>query len=70
MRLEVYTKHGVLHGKKTKYNEETYNELLNFIKGLHEVDYLHFETDDGDIVYMTKNMIHDSVFILRKNNDT
>jgi hypothetical protein len=69
MRLEVYTKQGVFHGKSSEYDEKTYNEVLNFVKGLHEVDYLHFETDNGDTVYMTKGMINNSVFILRKNND-
>ena len=70
MRLEVYTKHGVFYGKDVEYNEETYDELLNFVKGLHEVDYLHFATNEDNTIYMTKNMINDSVFILKKNNDT
>ena len=69
MRLEVYTRQGVFHGKSVAYDESTYNEMLNFTKTLHEVDYLHFETDNGDTVYMTKGMINNSVFILRKNND-
>jgi hypothetical protein len=69
MRLEAYTKHGVFHGKSAEYDEKTYDEMLNLVKELHKMDYLHFATNNGDIIYMTKGMINDSVFVVRKNND-
>jgi len=69
MRLEVYTKHGVFHGKSVQYDEQKYNKMLDFVKEFNEIDGFHFEIDNGDILYMTKNMINDSIFILRKNNE-
>ena len=65
MRIIAHTKYGVFKGIEAEYSEDDYAELLEFLKGLCELSYFLFGTENGK-VYMTKEMIADSLFVLEK----
>jgi hypothetical protein len=68
IQIEIYTKNGtVIVGKKVPHTENAYQQMLGFMKELHHINYLYFETEDDSVVYLTKDIITDSIIRLRKN---
>ena len=65
MKIIAHTKYGVFEGKSVKYSETEYTKIGKFLEHLPELEYFSFETDNGE-VYMTKEMIADTLFILEK----
>jgi len=68
MRIIVHTKHGVFYGIESDYNESDYLEATSFLKRLNFLEYFTLTTDDGE-VYLPKEMINDSVFIIEKQEN-
>ena len=66
MRLEVYTPQGVFYGKHHEYEETLYNEFIDFVNNLYNVEFIHLDGENGDSIYMTKKMIDRSVFVVKK----
>jgi hypothetical protein len=65
MKIIAYTRYGVFEGKSVKYSETEYKRIGKLLEYLPKVEYFSFETDNGE-VYMTKEMIADTLFILEK----
>ena len=65
MRIIAHTKYGVFTSTENKYSEETFAELCEFLEKLYDMNYFTFGTEAGK-VYMTKEMIADSLFVLEK----
>ena len=65
MRIIAHTKYGVFTGVEEEYSEEDYKETCEFLDQLCKMNYLALDTENGK-VYMTKEMIADSLFILEK----
>ena len=65
MRMVVRTKHGVLYGIESDYNESDYLKATTLLEQLNLCKYFKLTTDDGE-VYLPKGMIDDSVFIIEK----
>jgi len=65
MNILVHTKYGVFETRQAKYNDKDYKSISDFLERLPELNYLQFETDEGD-VYFSKELIADSLFILQK----
>lgn len=66
MRIVALTPRGEFHSKFTEDTEENYKNLDNFLSKLNQLGYMSFETDNGAI-YMTKEMIHRSVFLIKED---
>lgn len=66
MRIVAHTKYGVFNGKEVKYTEQSYQQTTQFLEKLHKLEYFSFETHDGNAVYMTSQIIADSLFVLEK----
>ena len=66
MNILARTKYGAFQTTESKYNEEDYKSISDFLERLPELKYLQFETDEGD-VYFSKELIADSLFILQSN---
>jgi len=65
MKIVAHTPHGVFKGKEIEYTEEQYKVTSSFLGQLHQLEYFSFETLNGEI-YMTKEMIDQSLFVLEK----
>ena len=65
MKIIAHTHYGVFEGKSVKYSETEYKRIGKLLEYLPKVEYFSFETDNGE-VYMTKEMIANSLFILEK----
>ena len=65
MKIIAHTKYGVFEGVEKEYNEEKYAEIGKFLEQLCDLKYFSFQTDKGEI-YLTKEMIADTLFILEK----
>jgi hypothetical protein len=65
MKIIAHTKYGVFEGIERKYDETEYKEIGNFLEKIADLKYFSFKTDKGE-VYMTKQMINDTLFILEK----
>lgn len=65
MRIVVHTKYGVFEGTENEYNETEYKEIGCFLEKLSKLESFFLETDKGEI-YMTQEMIADSLFVLEK----
>ena len=65
MRIIAHTKYGVFQSKETEFTQKEYEQSTKFLEQIQDLEFVPFETDDGDL-YMTKEMIADSVFILQK----
>jgi hypothetical protein len=65
MKIIAHTRYGVFEGKSVKYSETEYKRIGKLLEYLPKVEYFSFETDTGEI-YMTKEMIADTLFILEK----
>jgi hypothetical protein len=65
MKIIAHTKYGVFEGVEKEYSEEKYYEIGKFLEKLCDLKYFSFQTDKGEI-YLTKEMIDDSLFILEK----
>ncbi len=65
MRIVAHTKYGVFEGIEKEYDEEQYANIGKFLNQLCDLKYFSFQTDKGEI-YLTKEMIADSLFILEK----
>ena len=65
MRIIVHTKYGVFYGTESDYNESDYLEATSFLRRLNFLEYFKLTTDNGE-VYLHKEIIDDSVFIIEK----
>jgi hypothetical protein len=65
MRIIAHTKYGVFNGVGEEYSEEKYEEIGKFLEKLADLSYFSFVIETGE-VYMTKEMIVDSLFVLEK----
>lgn len=65
MRIIAHTKYGVFTGVEEEFSPESYVEVADFLGRLCELTYFAFRTATGK-VYMTKEMVADSLFILEK----
>lgn len=65
MKIIAHTRYGVFEGKSVEYDETEYKRIGKLLEYLPKVEYFSFETDMGEI-YMTKEMIANSLFILEK----
>ena len=65
MRIIAYTKYGVFNGVEEKYSEEKYEAITKFLEQIANLSYFSFVIETGE-VYMTKEMIADSLFFLEK----
>ena len=65
MKIIAHTKYGVFEGVEHEYDEEKYVDIGKFLEKIHQLDYFSFQTDKGEI-YITKEMIADTLFILEK----
>ena len=65
MKIVAHTKYGVFEGVENEYDEEQYAEIGKFLNQLCDMKYLSLETDKGEI-YITKEMIADTLFVLEK----
>ena len=67
MRIVALTPRGEFHSKFTEDTEENYKRFDNFLSKLNELEYMSFETDGGAI-YMTKEMIQRSIFVIKEDD--
>lgn len=65
MRLVAHTKYGVFKGSEEDYDEQKYAKIGKFLENMSRLEYFCIVTDAGE-VYMTKEMINDSLFVLEK----
>jgi len=65
MRIIAHTKYGVFNGFEQEYSEEKYKAIGKFLETLMNLSYFSFVIETGE-VYMTKEMVADSLFILEK----
>ncbi len=67
VKIITHTKYGVFKGAETKYSEAEYRKVGQFLEQVNklEFEYFSFTTDEGE-VYMSKEMINDSLFVLEK----
>ena len=65
MRIIAHTKYGVFQSKETEFTPTEYEKSTKFLEQIHNLEFISFETDDGEL-YMTKEMISDSLFIIQK----
>ena len=65
MRIIAYTKYGIFNGVEQEYSEEKYEAIGKFLEKLPDLSYFSFFIETGE-VYMTKEMIADSLFFLEK----
>jgi hypothetical protein len=65
MKIIVHTKYGVFEGVESEYREQKYLQTGQLLEKISKLEYFCFNTDKGEI-YMTKEMIADSLFILEK----
>jgi hypothetical protein len=65
MRIIAHTKYGVFEGIEREYDKTEYENIGKFLEKLSKLDYFSFATDKGE-VYMTEQMISDTLFILEK----
>ena len=65
MKIIAHTKYGVFEGVENEYDEEKYAEIGKFLEQIYKLEYFSFTTDKGE-VYMTKEMINNTLFILEK----
>ena len=65
MKIIAHTPYGVFEGVEREYNETEYEELACLLEKLPKLEYLCFNIDKGEI-YMTQEMIADSLFVLEK----
>ncbi len=65
MKIVAHTPHGVFNGKEIEYTEEQYKAIGSFLERLPQMKYFSLETPNGEI-YMTKEMIDQSLFVLEK----
>ena len=65
MRIVAHTKYGVFHGVEQDYDEKKYEDIGKFLEQIYKLEYFSFHTDKGEI-YITKEMIADTLFILER----
>lgn len=65
MKIIAHTKYGVFEGVENEYDEEKYAEIGKFLEQIYKLEYFSFHTDKGEI-FITKEMITDTLFILEK----
>ena len=65
MRIIAHTKYGVFKGVGQEYSEEKYEAIEKFLEQIANLSYFSFVIETGE-VYMTKEMIADSLFVLEK----
>ena len=65
MRIIAHTKYGVFEGTETEYSETEYEDIELFLEKLPKMEYFSFGTDKG-VIYFTKEIITDTLFILEK----
>lgn len=65
MKIIAHTKYGVFNGVEEEYSEKKYEIIGKFLEKLADLSYFSFVIETGE-VYMTKEMISDSLFVLEK----
>ena len=65
MKIIAHTKYGVFEGIEFEYTQEKYYATGKMLEKLCDLKYFSFQTDKGEI-YLTKEMIADTLFILEK----
>jgi hypothetical protein len=65
MKLIIHTKYGKFEGVETPYDKTKYLEVSGFLSQIHKLDYVCFDTVNGEI-RMTKSMIDDCIVELIK----
>ena len=65
MKIIAHTKYGVFEGVEKEYNEKQYVQIGKLLEQLCDLKYFSFQTNKGEI-YLTKEMIDDTLFILEK----
>lgn len=65
MKLIIHTKYGKFEGKDKSYNEKEYTQMGDLLTQMHKLDYLCFDTVDGEI-YLTKAIVNDCIVELIK----
>jgi hypothetical protein len=66
MKIIAHTPHGTFESKESEYSDEGFEALEKFLEKIAELTYLSFGIEDDQSIYMTKEMINRSVFILQK----
>lgn len=67
MKIIVHTKYGIF--ESANFPEERRMQLVDKLNNIHVSINFAFTLSDGNEIYFTKEMIHDSLFILEKSND-
>ena len=65
MKIIAHTKYGVFNGVEEEYSQKEYELIVKFLEKLANLSYFSFVIETGE-VYMTKEMIADSLFVLEK----
>ena len=66
MKIIAHTPHGVFESKESEYSDKGFEALEKFLGKIAELTGISMEIEDGQSIYMTKEMINRSVFILQK----
>jgi hypothetical protein len=66
MRIIAHTPHGIFESKESEYSDKAFEALELFLERIAELGYFSFAIEDDQSIYMTKEMINRSVFILQK----
>jgi hypothetical protein len=65
MKIITHTKYGIFQGIDRAYDKTEYEDIKLFLEKLPKMEYFSFETYTG-VIYFTKEMIADTLFILEK----
>ena len=67
MRIIAHTQYGVFEGKHGEATEEEFNSMQTFLRdNLYQSPYFKFMLANGSVVFLTKEMIANSLFILER----
>ena len=65
MKIVAHTSFGVFESTDKEYNQEDYLNLCNLLSQVERMSYFSLDTDNGSI-YLPKEMIQRSVFVIEK----
>jgi hypothetical protein len=66
MQLIAHTPHGIFKSKEADVSEDEYQQMQSFLEKINGLNYMTFELSEGEKVYLSKEMIGRSVFVLKK----
>jgi arginine repressor len=66
MKVVIHTKYGVFKSLEAKYKEEEFTKLTELLEKVHTVSHLFVINTSAGELYMSKDIIADSLFILQK----